>query len=256
MHHEPTEKELVEMWHDRPRLERLAALRDDTVPEGPEYINLQDYDFRLWRCKTRAELGSLAANIDALMICEELCLLLPDWLHQALPKLLISLAFPESSPGYKQARSRFKAETRKLKMQKRAKTVHSLYIKKAWPDDMAQSKDLDHVQRQQLEEIASWLGRQPEPQEVEHAIQRGTIPKNFEISSIVQASEIAHIALRGTWAQATAETIRQDYNSARVQLKTDLGKEVLSDREEEFVFWDVAFVHPETLQLLEGHQSQ
>ena len=92
-------------------------------------------------------------------------------------------------------------------------------------------------------------------EEVDQRDIRDRVPADFEVSSIVQAAEIAHIALRGTWAQASAETIRQDYNDARVQLRTDIGKEVLSAREEEFVYWDVSYVRPETLQLLERHMS-
>jgi hypothetical protein len=98
--------------------------------------------------------------------------------------------------------------------------------------------------------IGKWFDALELPPEVDAAVQRGAISADFKISSIQQASEIAHIALRGTWAQAAAETMRQDHRDARVQMRAAVDHQDLSPREEQFVFWDVAFVRQETLAKL------
>jgi len=247
---DPTDEECFEMWEDRPRLERLLALQEGIEWPGPDHNRLQAFDYELWRAKVRSELGSLTGVLDGLAICRENNLLLPDWLHEVAQRYLAFLGLPDDAAGYRAARSRFREERRKLKMQKRAQIVHELYMLKIWPQERARENNDDPVTRESFEAIGELFGAQRNPPEVEVAIQSGAIPTDFEISSISQAAEIAHIALRGTWAQASEETIRQDYNQARVQLKSDLGRADLLRREAKFVYWDVAFVRPETLARL------
>lgn len=247
---DPTEEECFEMWGDRPRLERLLALQDGTEWPGPDHNRLQAFDFELWRAKVRTKLGSLTGVLDALAICHENNLILPDWLIEVAQRYLTFLGLPEDAKGYKQARSLFKEERRKLKMQKRAEIVHKLYMLKIWPQERARDNEENEMVRESFEAIGELFRAEQNPPEVEAAIQSGAIPADFKISSIFQAAEIAHIALRGTWAQASVETIRQDYTQARVQLKAEIKLGDLSRREEEFIYWDVAFVRPETLKRL------
>lgn len=246
---DPTDEECFGMWEDRPRLERLLALQEGIDWPGPDHNRLQAFDYELWRAKVRSELGSLTGVLDGLAICRENNLLLPDWLHEVAQRYLAYLGLPDDATGYRAARSRFREERRKLKMQKRAEIVHELYMHRIWPHERAREND-GNPARESFEEIGDWFSRMGNPPEIQAAIQRGTISPDFEVTNIVQASELAHLALRGTWAQASAETIRQDYNSARVQMRAALGRDDLSRREEMFVFWDVKFVRPETLVAL------
>lgn len=247
---DPTEKECVTMWNDRPKLERLLALQEGSDWPGPEHNRLQIFDYELWRAKVRTELGSLAAVLDGLAICREHNLLLPSWLQDVAPTYLASLALPESAPGYKDVRTRFKEERRKLLRQKRAEVLYKVYMQEKWPAERAQAQREELGATEAFEAVGKWFDRLQKPPEIEAAIRRGLVSRGFKITGIVQASEIAHIALKGTWAQAAAETIRQDYQDARVQMRTAVDRKHLSPREEQFVFWDVAFVRQETLKKL------
>ncbi len=247
---EPTEHECRTMWEDRPRLERLLALQEGVDWPGPDYNRLQAYDYELWRAKVRTELGSLTGVLDGLAICRENSLLLPDWLQEIAPRYLAHLGLPEDTEAYKYMRKGFKKERRKLKLQKRAEIVHQLTMQRIMQPECELDMRNSTAKRKRFEESGEEFDKLPNPPEVEAAIRSGIISPKFEITSITQASKITELALRGTWAQASKETIRHDYINARVQLRVELGREELSLREEGFVCWDVAFVRPESLELL------
>jgi len=233
---DPTEDEICAMWTDRPRLERLLALRENMDDDYEDLHPLQGYDFELWRAKLRTELGSLSGVLDALAICQEHNLIHPDWLSNKSMDLISYLGLPASNKKFKKARSGFMAERKKLIMQKRAKVVHDLYFR----------KDLTN----RFPDLRGLFEKSPMSHEVEQAIHRGDILPDPQVSSIRDASELAEVCLRGTWAHAAEETIRQDYIEAQVQIRPGLGLGKLSDRQRLFAFWDVAFARPDTLERL------
>ena len=237
MGHDPTEEECREMWCDRPWLERLLVLQELNameidLPEA-DHTYLQAHDFELWRAKCRSELGSLTAVLDGLCVCREHNLLLPKWLHDILPRYLASIFLPDSDERFQAARARFKVERTKLKMMKRAQIVHCIYTRSRFEKERARNYETDSASPKGFESFGSTFRDWQYPPEIRTASEAGKIDQSIRVSSIVDASEIAHKVLQGTWAQAAEETIRQDYNKARVQLSTDLNRNSLSEREAE-----------------------
>lgn len=234
MHEDPTDLEIREMWADRERLERMVALRDERYPEDMMPLNQSDFD--LWRAKLRAEMNSLTGVLDGLMICRENSLILPNWLSLQAINYIGALSRPDGDELYSNIRTQFKAEKKKIVSQKRAQIVNSFL-------------SYSHLRNPKFK-VARLLDNFHFPAEVQRAIETGIIRSEPTADSAVDASELASKCLNGTWASATAETIRQDYINAKAGLKYDLGVDKLNSRQITFIGWDVAFVRPETLQIL------
>lgn len=243
---DPTSAEVVGMWRDRHPRDQLPVDLNDidlalSADDGDGLHNvclpLLDWvDHELWRARMRADLGSLTGVLDAIDICRQHNRMQPKWLTHWVVNLLGALGSLDNTEAAISIRRVFNQEAARLRTSQRARMVHRVY------------RRFDKVDV--LVGKLSRIGRMDLPETVIETATAEGIDLNPARMTQDAAFEIAAFLLKDTWAAGSPETMRAAYKQAKSEVRLVLETKDLTERQKEYLGWDLEHVRPATLEAL------
>lgn len=172
-----------------------------SLKRKPEHCNEAYWiTFTLWRAQLRYELGSPLACLDALHLCQDCNVPLPEYFVHALQGQIIDGILQRSDAQRGRGGSIWGRLQRLLAQQKQAKLYNLI---RAWQREAEACLKVKKT---------SSFGRNPPPirlfvsglSEKHSALFDPFIP---ELRTAPEAASLTHVLLRGTWAQASPRSI-------------------------------------------------